>query len=327
MAPPLPVLSKGSDDIFAAGTETSATTIEMAISELVRNPRVMKKVQLEVTEIAQGRSMIEEKDLEKMHYLKAVIKETLRLHPPTPLLPPRQSTQDVKLMGYDIPAGTQVMINAWAIARDPASWQEPTEFKPERFLTNPMNYKGHHFEWVPFGAGRRECPGIQFGVAVIELALANVVYKFDLGLPNGVKDQELDMSETFGGLVLRPRIRTGRNIASFKQSTTSLVKCLASDTPLSMYTLHTRKPSTSASTMRALFIVLKFCSNLLDKTSIKALLLDAYTAGADTTATVLEWTTAELPSLKTIWIQISKSYSTQDAKVMAYHIAKGNTVM
>lgn len=185
-------------DMFAGGTETTSTTMEMAISELVRNPRVMKKVQIEVTEIAQGKSMIAEEDLEKLHYLKAVIKESLRLHPPVPLLPPRISTQDVKLMGYDIPAGTQVMINAWAIGRDPDSWEEPTEFKPERFLTNPMNYKGQHFEWVPFGAGRRECPGIQFSVAIIELALANIVYKFDLELPKGVKDDELDMSEAYG---------------------------------------------------------------------------------------------------------------------------------
>ncbi|GKD48090.1 putative cytochrome P450, partial [Tanacetum coccineum] len=151
-------------DIFAGGTEPSSATIEMTISELVRNPRVMKKVQIEVTEIAQGRSMIAEEDLENMHYLKAV------------------------------------MINAWAIARDPASWLEPTKFKPERFLTNSMNYKGHHFEWLPFGVGQRECAGIQF--AVIELALANIVYKFDFELPNGIKDEDLDMSETFG-IVLR----------------------------------------------------------------------------------------------------------------------------
>ena len=183
--------------MFVAGTETTSSTMELAISELLRNPRVMKKVQIEVTEIAQGRSMIAEEDLEKLHYLKAVVKETLRLNPPAPLLPPREATQDVKLMGYDSPAGTQVLVNAWAIGRDPDSWEEPTKFKPERFLTNPMNYKGQHFEWIPFGAGRRECPGIQFSVAIIELALANIVYKFDLELPNGVKDDEPDMSEAY----------------------------------------------------------------------------------------------------------------------------------
>ncbi|XP_076937749.1 cytochrome P450 Tp4149-like [Bidens hawaiensis] len=185
-------------DIFAAGTDTTFTSLEWAISELIRHPRVMKKLQHEVTEIAQGKSMIDEKDLEKMHFLKATIKETLRLHTPIPLLIPRESTQDVKLMGYDIPTGTQVLINASAIGRDPTLWDEPDIFRPERFLNNTIDYKGFHFELLPFGAGRRGCPGIQFGMIVNELALANVVYKFNLALPNGVKGKDLDMSETSG---------------------------------------------------------------------------------------------------------------------------------
>ncbi|XP_024972067.1 cytochrome P450 71A4-like [Cynara cardunculus var. scolymus] len=185
-------------DVFGGGVDTTSTTIEWAISELVKHPRVMKKLQQEVTEIAQGRSMIPEEDLEKMEYLKAVIKETLRLHVPVPLLVPRESTQDVKLMGYDIPAGTQVIINAWAIGRDSTSWEEAIEFRPERFLKNSIDYKGFHYEWLPFGAGRRGCPGIQFGVVIVELALANIVYKFDLALPNGAKNEDLDMSETYG---------------------------------------------------------------------------------------------------------------------------------
>lgn len=183
-------------DVFAAGTDTSFATLIWSISELLRHPRVMKKLQEEVTEIAQGKPLILEKDLEKMEYLKATIKETLRMYPPLPLLIPRESRQDVKLMGYDIPRGTQTIVNAWAIGRDPTLWKEPDEFWPERFLNSPTDYKGVHFELIPFGAGRRGCPGIQFGVAIIELALANIVYKFDLALPNGVKDGDLDMSET-----------------------------------------------------------------------------------------------------------------------------------
>lgn len=158
----------------------------------------MKKLQQEATEIAQGRPTILESDLEKMQYLKATIKETLRLHAPIPLLIPRESTQDVKLMGYDIPARTQVIINASAIGRDPTLWEEPDEFRPERFLNNTIDYKGLHFELLPFGAGRRGCPGIQFAMVVNELALANLVYKFNLALPNGIKDEDLDMSETSG---------------------------------------------------------------------------------------------------------------------------------
>ncbi|KAJ9559482.1 hypothetical protein OSB04_004642 [Centaurea solstitialis] len=185
-------------DVFGGGVDTASTTIDWAISELVKHPKVMKKLQQEVTEIAQGRSMIPEEDLEKMAYLKAVIKETLRLHVPLPLLVPRESTEDVKLMGYDIPTGTQVIINAWAIGRDSTSWEESMEFRPERFLNKAIDYKGFHFEWLPFGAGRRGCPGIQFGVTIIELALANIIYKFDLALPNGAKNEDLDMSDAYG---------------------------------------------------------------------------------------------------------------------------------
>ncbi|KAJ0587162.1 putative cytochrome P450 [Helianthus annuus] len=185
-------------DVLVAGTEATHLALQWTMSELIKNPRVMKKLQQEVAEIAQGRSMISEEDLEKMAYLKAVLKESLRLHPSAPLLVPHKSMQDVKLMGYDIAAGTQVIINAWAIGRDPASWEEPNEFRPERFLNNSINYQGLHFEWIPFGAGRRKCPGIQFSVSANELALANIIYKFDVSLPNGIKNEDLDMSEASG---------------------------------------------------------------------------------------------------------------------------------
>lgn len=191
-------------DAFAGGTETSALSVEMALCELIRHPQILKKLQEEITEVAQGRCMINEEDLEKMQYLKAVIKETLRMHPLSPLLGPHASTQDVKLMGYDIPAGTQVLINAWTIGRDPTLWEEPTEFKPERFLPNSMNYSGNHnFEWLPFSAGRRQCPGIQFAMAFVELVLANIVYKFDLELPKGMKALDLDMTMIYAGMVIR----------------------------------------------------------------------------------------------------------------------------
>lgn len=188
-------------DVFAAGTDTTFAAIEWAISELIRHPRVMKRLQQEVCEIAQGKSMISEEDLEKMHYLQAVLKETLRLHTPLPLLISRQSREYVKLMGYDIAAGTQVIINAWAIGRDPSLWEEAEKFKPERFLSSSIDYKGLDFKFLPFGAGRRGCPGIQFATVIIKLALANLVYKYDLALPDDVRGEKLDMSE-FTGLTL-----------------------------------------------------------------------------------------------------------------------------
>ncbi|KAI3763119.1 hypothetical protein L1987_53569 [Smallanthus sonchifolius] len=189
-------------DVFA-GTESTFASLEWAMSELVRNPRIMKKLQQEATEVAQGRSTISEDDLKNMPYLKAVMKESFRLHIPVPLLVPRKSLQDVKLMGYDIPAGTQVLVNAWAIARDPAVWDEPLEFRPERFLNSSVNYHGSHFELIPYGAGQRICSGMQFSVAIIELALANIAYKFDFALPYGMKYEDLDMSGAYGVTVHR----------------------------------------------------------------------------------------------------------------------------
>ncbi|KAK6123578.1 hypothetical protein DH2020_042681 [Rehmannia glutinosa] len=141
---------------------------------------------------------IGEDDLEKMSYLKAVMKESLRLHSPVPLLLPRESTQDTKIVGYDIAAGTQVMINAWAIGRDPSLWENPEKFRPERFLDSSIDFRGIHFELIPFGAGRRGCPGIAFAMAVDELALAKLVHNFNFALPNGRRCEDLDMSETIG---------------------------------------------------------------------------------------------------------------------------------
>ncbi|XP_076951098.1 cytochrome P450 Tp4149-like [Bidens hawaiensis] len=185
------------------GTESTYASLEWAMSELVRNPGIMKKLQQEATEVAHERSIISEDDLKNMLYLKAVINESFRLHTPVPLLVPRETLQDVKLMGYDVPSRTQVLVNAWAIAKDPAIWDNPTEFRPERFLKSSVNYQGSHFELTPYGAGQRICSGMDFSIAIIELALANLVYKFDFTLPNGMKNEDLDMSEAYGVSVHR----------------------------------------------------------------------------------------------------------------------------
>lgn len=184
--------------VYAGGIDSLYTILDWIFSELIRHPRVMKKLQHEVTKIAQGRSIIPHEDLGKLQYLKAVIKETFRLHPPSPLLIPRISTQDVKLMGYATPANTQVLVSAWAIGRDPTLWDGPEEFRPERFLDSSIEYNGLHFELIPFGSGRRGCPGIQFSSAVMEFTLANMVHKFNFMLPNGVKSEDLDMSDIYG---------------------------------------------------------------------------------------------------------------------------------
>ncbi|XP_047975773.1 cytochrome P450 71A8-like [Salvia hispanica] len=190
-------------DVFAAGTDTTSVFLEWAMTELLRNPTVMQNLQNEVRETAKDSSNITEDDLERMHYLKAVIKETLRYHPPVPLLVPRVASKDVKIKGYDVAAGTVVMINAWAIGRDSVSWNEPEEFKPERFLNSSIDFKGLNFELVPFGMGRRACPGAAFAVATIEFVLASLVQKFDWKLDNGGQGGNLDMSERQGITVHR----------------------------------------------------------------------------------------------------------------------------
>lgn len=148
--------------------------------------------------VLQDKNHINQQDIDNMKYLKAVIKETLRLHPPAPTLIPRVSREDAKVMGYDIMKGTRVIINGWAIQRDPKVWDEPDEFQPERFLDNSIDYKGHDFELIPFGAGRRGCPGMQFALVIDEHVLANLLHKFDWELPNGGKEADLDMEEEPG---------------------------------------------------------------------------------------------------------------------------------
>ncbi|OIT05875.1 cytochrome p450 71a4 [Nicotiana attenuata] len=183
-------------DAFAAGTDSTYTALEWIMTELLRHPRAIETLQNEVRGLAQGKSEITEDDLGNMQYLQAAIKESLRLHPPFPLLIPRELTEDVKLLGYDIPAKTQVIINAWAIGRDLLSWDDPEEYRPERFLNSNIYVKGLNFEWIPFGAGRRGCPGRTFAVFVIELALAKLVHKFNFALPEGLREEDLDMTET-----------------------------------------------------------------------------------------------------------------------------------
>ncbi|KAL8147383.1 cytochrome P450 736A117-like [Apium graveolens] len=182
-------------DIYAAGTNTTATVLEWAMSELFRHPYVMNMVQTEIRGILGCKPDITDEDLEKMQYLRAVIKETLRLHPPIPLLVPRSAREDVKVNGYNIAAGTMVITNAWAIGRDPATWNEPEHFLPERFLNSSIDFKGQDFQLIPFGAGRRGCPGIAFAMATNEFVLANLLHKFDWKLPNGTTRENLDMSE------------------------------------------------------------------------------------------------------------------------------------
>ncbi|XP_026429952.1 premnaspirodiene oxygenase-like [Papaver somniferum] len=184
-------------DIFG-GTDPVSTTIEWAMSELLKKPSIMLKVQTEVRQVFGRKKQLDETDIQELEYLKLVIKETMRLHPQAPLLFPRESRERCEIDGYDIPEKPKVFVNAWAIGRDPEYWNDADEFEPERFRGNSVNYMGTHFEYIPFGAGRRMCPGISFGLAVVELTLAQLLYHFDWKLTIEGKPEDLDMTESFG---------------------------------------------------------------------------------------------------------------------------------
>ncbi|KAL7592325.1 hypothetical protein Lser_V15G32724 [Lactuca serriola] len=184
-------------DMLTAGTDTSSATLEWAMTELMRNPHMMKRAQEEVRSVVKG-DTITETDLQSLHYLKLIVKETLRLHAPTPLLVPRECRQACNVDGYDIPAKTKILVNAWACGTDPDSWKDAESFIPERFENCPINYMGADFEFIPFGAGRRICPGLTFGLSMVEYPLANFLYHFDWKLPNGLKPHELDITEITG---------------------------------------------------------------------------------------------------------------------------------
>ncbi|XP_059443549.1 cytochrome P450 71A1-like [Corylus avellana] len=186
-------------DMFVAGTDTSSTVSEWLMAELIKNPGIMKRAQEEVRRVVGKKSKIDVNDINKMDYLKCVLKETLRLHPPVPLLVPRETITSVKIGGYDIPPKTRVVTNAWAIQMDPKVWERPEEFLPERFEGTSVDFRGQDFEFIPFGGGRRGCPGLTFGVASVEYVVANILYWFDWNLPgDNVQGEDLDMSEANG---------------------------------------------------------------------------------------------------------------------------------
>ncbi|RLM55461.1 premnaspirodiene oxygenase-like [Panicum miliaceum] len=191
-------------DLFGAGSETTATTLQWAMAELVRHPAALRKAQAEVRRVLAGESRVAEDALPELRYLQLVMKETLRLHAAVPLLLPRECQEETRaVLGYDVPGGAMVLVNAWAIGRDAAIWgPDAEEFRPERFEGGgagaEVDFRGTDFEFVPFGAGRRICPGIALGLAVMELGLASLLFHFDWELPGGAAPEELDMAEGLG---------------------------------------------------------------------------------------------------------------------------------
>ncbi|XP_059643859.1 (S)-N-methylcoclaurine 3'-hydroxylase isozyme 1-like [Cornus florida] len=200
-------------ELFAGATDTSTSTIEWAMAELIKNPESMKKVCEELTRET-NHNTLKESHLAQLPYLQACVKETLRLHPPAPFLLPHRAPDSCQVMNYTIPKNSQVVVNVWAIGRDPMVWEEPLKFKPERFLNATLDFKGNYFEFLPFGAGRRICPGLPMGAKLVPLILASLLHSFDWSLPHGNDPNELDMNEKFAvtlhkeqPLVLIPTIK------------------------------------------------------------------------------------------------------------------------
>ena len=185
-------------DMLGAAMDTSATVIGWALPELIRHPQVMKKVKDELENVVGLDTIVEESHLIHLQYLDMVIKEILRLYPPVPLLVPHESLQDCVVDGFFIPRKSRVIVNAWAIGRDPTAWIHPLKFHPERFMDSQLDVKGRDFQLIPFGAGRRGCPGIHLGLTVVRLVLAQLLHCFDWKLLGGMSIDELDMTENFG---------------------------------------------------------------------------------------------------------------------------------
>lgn len=191
--------------MLAGSMDTSATVVEWILAELLKHPRVMKKVQQELEEVVGLNRMVEESDLDSLNYLDMVVKEALRLHPVAPLLIPHASTEDCTVDGFYIPKNSRVIINVWTIGRDPNAWSDPEKFIPERFVGSNIDLRGHDFQLLPFGSGRRGCPGMQLGLTVVRLLVAQLVHCCNWELPNGMSPDELDMTEEFGLVVTRAK--------------------------------------------------------------------------------------------------------------------------
>nr|XP_043637634.1 cytochrome P450 93A3-like [Erigeron canadensis] len=184
-------------DIFAAGTDTSAITIEWALSELINHPNIMKRAREEIDEVVGKTRLLQESDIPNLPYLQAIVKETLRLHSTGPMIV-RQSTEDCTVGGYHIPANTTIFVNIWALGRDPKHWENPLEFRPERFEQNNLDVRGQHFHMIPFGSGRRMCPGTTLALQVIQTTVGAMIQCFDWKAGKDGNLTSVDMEEGVG---------------------------------------------------------------------------------------------------------------------------------
>ncbi|PAN42589.1 hypothetical protein PAHAL_8G149200 [Panicum hallii] len=194
-------------NLFVAGTDTTSTIVEWSLSELIRHPDILRQAQDELDAVVGRGRLVSESDLPRLTFFNAVIKETFRLHPSTPLSLPRMAAEECEVAGYRIPKGSELLVNVWGIARDPALWPDPLVFRPARFLPGGshanVDVKGGDFGLIPFGAGRRICAGLSWGLRMVTLTSATLVHAFGLELPAGQSVDKLSMEEAFTLLLQR----------------------------------------------------------------------------------------------------------------------------
>ncbi|XP_051136629.1 flavonoid 3'-monooxygenase-like [Andrographis paniculata] len=189
-------------NLFAAGTDTTSSTVEWTVAELIRHPKILALAQGELDAIVGRDRVVTEHDLGKLPFCQAIMKEAFRLHPPTPLSLPRIAHESCEVNGFLIPKGSTLLVNVWAIGRNPDLWTNPLEFQPERFLEggerSNADVKGNDFELIPFGAGRRICPGVTLGIRMVQLLTTNLIHAFSFDLSDGRACQTLNMEESYG---------------------------------------------------------------------------------------------------------------------------------
>ncbi|KAL8109419.1 hypothetical protein AgCh_025496 [Apium graveolens] len=182
---------------ISGAADSTRVTLTWALSLLISNPDVLKKARDELSHHVGRNRQVEESDIKNLVYLQAIFKESMRLYPASLLLPPRESLEDCVVSGYNVPKHTRLIVNVSKIHRDPQVWPNPDEFRPERFLTSHQNVdvKGNQYELLPFGSGRRRCPGMFLGLRLVQLALASLIHGFEF---EKADDEPDDMSATAG---------------------------------------------------------------------------------------------------------------------------------
>ncbi|KAA8543522.1 hypothetical protein F0562_020983 [Nyssa sinensis] len=184
-------------NLILAGSDTTSIHLTWLFSILLNNKHALKRAQEEIDLKVGTERWVEESDIKNLVYLQAIVKETLRLYPPGPIAVPHEALEDCQVAGYHIPKGTRLFVNVWKLHRDPRIWLEPDKFMPERFLTShaEVDVSGQHFELIPFGSGRRSCPGIAFATQVTHLTLARLLQGFEFETPG---NEPVDMTEGIG---------------------------------------------------------------------------------------------------------------------------------